>query len=130
MAITFLKDQPTEDDKTAIVRSYLEKHAPEIAALIHKDMTVGDVHATTALGNEKDTPGKKRRRFQQALDELTVEPVLVASRAHRLHALLSMITMEILHHVFLLLGDGYSGVSFMTATAPLISVGQSSNSLS
>lgn len=39
----------TEDQVVA----YLEKNAPDIAKIV-KNMTVGDVHQQTALGNEKD----------------------------------------------------------------------------
>lgn len=35
------------------VAAYLEKNAPDIAALLKKNLTVGDVHASTALGNDK-----------------------------------------------------------------------------
>ncbi len=51
------------------VAAWLTKHAPEIAALVEKDQPgVGDVHATTALGNDR-----KRRKLKpqgHALDNI------------------------------------------------------------
>lgn len=45
------------------IEKYLRTHAPEIADLVRKDMTAGDVHQTTALG----TPGKKKTLKERLL---------------------------------------------------------------
>jgi len=47
----------------ADVLAYLKREAPEIAALISKDVTVGDVHATTAIGNDKENSKPKGKPF-------------------------------------------------------------------
>jgi hypothetical protein len=49
------------------IEKYLHQHAPEIAALLRKDLTVGDVHQSTALGNERD-----RRRKPTFKDKLSL----------------------------------------------------------
>jgi broad specificity phosphatase PhoE len=46
------------------VIEYLRKNAPDIAAIVAKDMSAGDVHVTTALGNQ---PGSKKISFAEAL---------------------------------------------------------------
>jgi hypothetical protein len=51
-------------DRAQRVVEYLRKNAPAIAALIEKDMTAGDAHVTTALGNER---GSKKISFAEAL---------------------------------------------------------------
>lgn len=56
------------DDLVAAVADYLEKKAPEIAELLRKDLTAGDVHQPTALGNQ-DSKKKKKLTFAEALAE-------------------------------------------------------------
>lgn len=43
------------------IMGYLAKNAPEIADLVAKDMTTGDVHHTTALGNERENSKGKSK---------------------------------------------------------------------
>jgi hypothetical protein len=47
------------------VLKYLEAEAPDVAALLRKDMTAGDVHQTTALGNQGGK--KKKKTFAEAM---------------------------------------------------------------
>lgn len=57
------EDQPVTKALVTEVQiaDWLRKHAPEIAGLIAKEQpTAGDVHATTALGNERR--GKRKRK--------------------------------------------------------------------
>lgn len=51
-------------DATAMM-AYLKEHVPAIAELIEKDMTVSDVHQTSAIGNGKG----KSRSFKAMLAE-------------------------------------------------------------
>lgn len=57
------------------VHEYLLKNQPELAALVAKDMTAGDVHVSTALGNQS---GSKKLSFAEALaatkDAKVVQP--------------------------------------------------------
>lgn len=55
----------------ADVLAYLQKTAPEIAALIDKDATVGDVHATTAIGNGENKGKPKAKPFAALIAEAT-----------------------------------------------------------
>ena len=89
MALTFTKaieevEQPSVDP--AALTAWLRKNAPEIAALVEKDMTASDVHATTALGNEKD----RRRRGKTFKDKISAitdppgKPAAVVETAEKL----------------------------------------------
>ena len=55
--------------------AYLRKNAPEIAAILEKDMTAADVHQTTALGNGK------AKNFQAMLAEAKTKKAPVAKDA-------------------------------------------------
>ena len=51
------------------VLAYLKVHAPDIAGIVEKNLTPGDVHQATALGNEKDKNGSKPAKPFKALIE-------------------------------------------------------------
>lgn len=59
--MTATNDAPVldQDAIAKAVLDYIDKHQPEIATLVRKDATAGDVHSPTALGNEED---ERRRR--------------------------------------------------------------------
>lgn len=58
--------QQAIDEAARKVYDYLKEHSPEVLALLNKDMTAGDVHQTTALGNQK---GSKKLSFAEALQQ-------------------------------------------------------------
>lgn len=80
MALKFIEAIEEVDDAAAdagvdhdVLVKYLREHAPDIADLVIKDMTVSDVHQTTALGNEKDRR-RKPRSFKDKITTMTDRP--------------------------------------------------------
>lgn len=57
----------------AKVLDYLKVHAPDIAAMVEKDMTAGDVHATTALGSKDE----KKKLLETARNKIKAKAPVI-----------------------------------------------------
>ena len=62
-------------DILALAFEYLQKHDPEIAALMTKDMTAGDAHVSTALGNEDDKKKKEESDTVKAVFPMAITKI-------------------------------------------------------
>lgn len=60
---------PSRDQLLPNLLKYLQDKHPKLAVLVAKDLTAGDVHATTALGN--DGKPKKPKSFKEMLSVVT-----------------------------------------------------------
>lgn len=58
---------PAAEVTPETVLAYLERSAPDIAKLVAKDMTAGDVHQTTAIGNGQAKP--KAQPFKTLVEQ-------------------------------------------------------------